>query len=297
MSTEANLAIPKEILEGVVKRGEEIALNLLKKAERMGMEARWQLGTLLATNSIIIKSKAEMQYLSSRWHIAVSELYRMKTLRSIYPTAERLASYITALERQGINPTWAYFKANILPQEYQTPHHFGGEESAYSQTLDKIEFHASTAAKLSTEMLNKYPKLEAPLQETVQGSLVAVAESLRETQHALDVLAPRPPDRNLIHLSAVRKLPCVVCGVKETQAHHIITAGMAEKGSDYLTISLCAFHHQNYNDWGRDRWEEKYGSQLDMVMRTLSETYGIPIEALTALYDYFSNRVCENAKY
>ncbi|MBL5904429.1 DUF968 domain-containing protein [Serratia fonticola] len=66
------------------------------------------------------------------------------------------------------------------------------------------------------------------------------------------------------YLQWVKSQPCVCCGARADDPHHIIghgQGGMGTKAHDLLTIPLCRQHH---DDLHRDmsRWELEHGSQV-----------------------------------
>ena len=59
-------------------------------------------------------------------------------------------------------------------------------------------------------------------------------------------------DKN--HLSNVARQPCLVCGRKPSQAHHLThmqPKAMGRKSSDEWTVPLCATHHRQLHDASR----------------------------------------------
>jgi len=67
------------------------------------------------------------------------------------------------------------------------------------------------------------------------------------------------------YLQWVKSQPCVCCGARADDPHHIIghgQGGMGTKAHDLLTIPLCRQHH---DDLHRDmsRWEAEHGNQID----------------------------------
>jgi hypothetical protein len=57
--------------------------------------------------------------------------------------------------------------------------------------------------------------------------------------------------KNPCYLDFIRSRPCSFCGKSCTDPHHAIRtlrgiseAGLAQKGSDYLTVPACRLHHE-----------------------------------------------------
>lgn len=71
-----------------------------------------------------------------------------------------------------------------------------------------------------------------------------------------------PPERSKEHLLHVRSLPCLICD-KDSIPHHAKGAGMAIKGSDFLTVPLCWIHHAEVHQMGKKTFEKLY--EVDLV--------------------------------
>lgn len=75
-------------------------------------------------------------------------------------------------------------------------------------------------------------------------------------------------------LDRVSGLGCIICGMP-SEIHHVrLGSGLGRKTPDTLAIPLCARHHRTGGlgeafHAGRRTWEEKFGSQVDL----LEETY------------------------
>ena len=57
--------------------------------------------------------------------------------------------------------------------------------------------------------------------------------------------------RSKAHLKFVADLPCLVCGAKPCQAHHLLTAqprAMGKKTGDQWVVPLCGFHNRMLHD-------------------------------------------------
>lgn len=78
-------------------------------------------------------------------------------------------------------------------------------------------------------------------------------------------------------LQFVKSQPCVCCGARADDPHHIIGHGggkMGGKEHDLFTIPLCRVHH---NELHRDvgGFEQQYGSQLELLYRFLDRAIGM----------------------
>lgn len=116
-------------------------------------------------------------------------------------------------------------------------------------------------------------KREADITHTPSAQEIVAAKASK----AIKVLKidPEPPQAfmkipkrhrwvNPRYLQWVKSQPCVCCGARADDPHHIIghgQGGMGTKAHDLLTIPLCRQHH---DDLHRDmsRWEIEHGSQV-----------------------------------
>lgn len=84
------------------------------------------------------------------------------------------------------------------------------------------------------------------------------------------------------HMGRVAALGCVVCrnlgyGATPAAVHHIRAGqGMSQRASDYLTIPLCAQHHQTGGKGvaihaGQQAFEAIYGGELDLLAQTIRD--------------------------
>jgi hypothetical protein len=72
---------------------------------------------------------------------------------------------------------------------------------------------------------------------------------------ALAVAAPRRY-RNREHLRSIVKMPCLVCGRKPSDPHHLRFAqprALGRKASDEFTVPLCRMHHREVHRTGDER--------------------------------------------
>ncbi|TKI02155.1 DUF968 domain-containing protein, partial [Martelella alba] len=77
----------------------------------------------------------------------------------------------------------------------------------------------------------------------------------------------------------VKAQPCAGCGQPADDPHHIIDHGFSGTGTkphDLFTIPLC---RQCHDEIHRDRraFEQKHGSQLELVMRTLDRAMAMGV--------------------
>ncbi|EFF7671935.1 DUF968 domain-containing protein, partial [Escherichia coli] len=73
----------------------------------------------------------------------------------------------------------------------------------------------------------------------------------------------------------VKTQPCACCGKPADDPHHLIghgQGGMGTKAHDIFTLPLCREHH---NELHVDplAFEEKHGSQVDLIFRFLDHAF------------------------
>ncbi|MGU0043993.1 DUF968 domain-containing protein [Escherichia coli] len=73
----------------------------------------------------------------------------------------------------------------------------------------------------------------------------------------------------------VKTQPCARCGKPADESHHLIghgQGGMGTKSHDIFTLPLCREHH---NELHADplAFEEKHGSQVDLIFRFLDHAF------------------------
>ena len=88
-----------------------------------------------------------------------------------------------------------------------------------------------------------------------------LVESVPSNQQLLLPKEKRLRDR--VHLEFVARQPCLVCGRRPAQAHHLRFAqprAMAMKVSDEFAVPLCTTHHSNLHGTGDERaWWARHG--------------------------------------
>jgi hypothetical protein len=104
------------------------------------------------------------------------------------------------------------------------------------------------------------------------------AASINKTVFALPV-SRRIRDRE--HVKSVAKQPCLVCGWRPADAHHLRFAqspALGRKVSDEFTVPLCRGHHREVHRCGDEAaWWEKIGIDPTTAARVLwLKTHPLP---------------------
>jgi len=155
---------------------------------------------------------------------------------------------------------------------------------AYRSLRAKNDLNASDAEQVEAAFQAKLATLADDGQETIPVSKrpkpaerqrSAEARRLRPTGIDKSVLAVpelrRVRDRD--HVRAVAKRPCLICGRKPADAHHLRFAqarALGRKASDEFTVPLCRGHHREVHRCGNEaQWWLKAGIDPMIVARDL----------------------------
>ena len=79
----------------------------------------------------------------------------------------------------------------------------------------------------------------------------------------------------------VKQQPCACCGQQADDPHHLIgygQGGMGTKAHDLFVIPLCRAHHDELHA-DMKAFEEKYGTQPELLLRTLDRALAIGVLA------------------
>ena len=79
------------------------------------------------------------------------------------------------------------------------------------------------------------------------------------------------------HLKNVASKPCMICGSREVQAHHLLRAsprGMAKKTGDEWAVPLCFIHHEALHLNGDEiEFFEIHGWEYEQVKNLAKELW------------------------
>ncbi|HAH8699308.1 TPA: DUF968 domain-containing protein, partial [Escherichia coli] len=79
----------------------------------------------------------------------------------------------------------------------------------------------------------------------------------------------------------VKTQPCACCGMPADDPHHLIghgQGGMGTKAHDLFVLPLCRKHHDELHA-NTVAFEEKYGSQLELIFRFIDRALAIGVLA------------------
>ena len=121
-------------------------------------------------------------------------------------------------------------------------------------------------------------KVERPLHRPGQSKKRSRSATIDKTVLALP--APRRI-RDRDHVKSVAKQPCLVCGRRPADAHHLRFAqspALGRKVSDEFTVPLCRGHHREVHHCGDEAaWWKKTGIDPTTMARVLwLKTHPLP---------------------
>ncbi len=118
------------------------------------------------------------------------------------------------------------------------------------------------------------------LQEIREGSQHPDKLAEHKTRPAIDKAALTISEpkrvRDKDYLRYVASLPCLVCGRRPTQAHHLRFAqprALGRKVSNEWSVPLCLTHHRALHDSGDEEswWQERHLDPIDVARRLWRE--------------------------
>ena len=120
-----------------------------------------------------------------------------------------------------------------------------------------------------------------------------LATRLDKPQTSLPIEKGPSRIRDEEHLKFVANQPCLVCGRRPAQAHHLRHAqprALSKKVSDQWTVPLCAIHHRELHDYGNEPhwWKSK---DIDPIMVAEALWKSHKEEEVSALPEPLSNQV------
>jgi ERF superfamily len=176
---------------------------------------------------------------------------------------EMLLSEISAITSSALAARWAQ---NALPRKNSL---MAADaklvEDAFEGRLSELaESEGSTPASEQSLPADAGPVVADPVAQRVvpeDGAAPSTAhhgESTSPTPVDKSVLAIAAPRRyrNREHLRAIIKQPCLVCGRKPSDPHHLRYAqprALGRKASDEFTVPLCRMHHREVHRAGDER--------------------------------------------
>jgi ERF superfamily protein len=201
------------------------------------------------------------------------------TLSSIASGAlrDRLLSEISALHSRDSAINWAR-------QALRAKNQLSAEDAKLIEdAFAKKESVFSEAEAMKMLSHNSSDSLEpAQSPDTASGEPYQ-SKGVRKTSVAL---TKRPRQRNKDHLRFVRQQPCLLCGRKPSDAHHVRFVqprALGKKVSDEFAVPLCRSHHRAVHRIGDERawWQNAGIDPLPTARKLWNETHTEDPEAQT----------------
>ena len=176
------------------------------------------------------------------------DVYRAVQHARLFSTEEKLMLYY----KENPGCTWTSIRENILPKATDHPERYGGVENVTNETMNKIEKLGLELEALWVMIHNEDVPLETREEAVgVMEKAFEVMEELSETR----ILPTTKIERSHGYLEYIHSFPCMICDKTPVDAHHVEKAGVALKGSDYITVPLCREHHSQIDELGCDSFE------------------------------------------
>jgi hypothetical protein len=180
---------------------------------------------------------------------------------------DRLLAEIVALQSHEGATTWA--RRALIAKNQLTAEDAKLLEEAFETRLSQLplsdcpEALTGKASEPSNDAEQNVPAAEQANR----------ANAPQEIDKSVLTLGIRRRYRNRNHLQYVTQQPCLLCGRKPSDAHHIRFVqprALGRKASDEFTVPLCRFHHREVHRVGdEEAWWKKAGIDALKVARNL----------------------------
>jgi hypothetical protein len=151
------------------------------------------------------------------------------------------------------------------------------KEIATSSTLEELTKWVHEALPAKNQLIVEDAKL---VEEAFATRLAELTSAGTDEKSGTDTaaFADRPRRRDKAHLKHVAKQPCVVCGRKPSDPHHLRFAqptALGSKVSDEFTVPLCRSHHRELHRASSElKWWERLAIEpLPIAARLWNKTH------------------------
>jgi hypothetical protein len=197
-----------------------------------------------------------------------------------------LLTEISAMTSSALAARWAQDalprKNSLMPTDAKLV------EDAFESRLSKLAVSEGAGLASEQSLLPGFgPPVDTPVVQRVvpdNGTAVSSAkdsESNSATPVDKSILAVAAPRRyrNREHLRSIVKMPCLVCGRKPSDPHHLRYAqprALGRKASDEFAVPLCRMHHREVHRAGDERgWWKAAGIDPLRVAHKLWKEAGL----------------------
>jgi hypothetical protein len=183
---------------------------------------------------------------------------------------DRLLSEVAGLDSQDSATRWAQQSLPLKNTLTETDAQL--LESAFERKLSEWVLDETTAPVSNDSSSTSNAGSESISQEAGQQNAADRHQPSTIDKSALAVSVPRRY-RNKDHLRFVSRQPCLLCGRKPADAHHIRFVqprALGRKASDEFAVPLCRVHHRALHRVGDERaWWKQAGIDPVKVARNL----------------------------
>ena len=153
-------------------------------------------------------------------------------------------------------------------------------------SVERIENDKATSPAPSGDQLDKFdtqpglnaPKLDTGLPPDIVPSPDGPKLALMEDDQNAIALTKPVRKRDKAHRDFVCSQPCLICGRRPSDAHHIRFGqprALGRKVSDEFTVPLCRVHHRDLHRGSSDEkkwWEAAKIEPMEIAQRLWGET-------------------------
>jgi ERF superfamily len=147
------------------------------------------------------------------------------------------------------------------------------------QSVEQIENDKATSDPPTGDQGDKFdapPGLNAPKLDHIVSSDRPALALMQDSQDAVALMKP-VRKRDKAHRDFVRSQPCVICGRRPSDAHHIRFGqprALGRKVSDEFTVPLCRVHHRDLHRVSNEKkwWEATKIEPIEIAQKLWRET-------------------------
>jgi hypothetical protein len=162
---------------------------------------------------------------------------------------------------------------------------------AHRRLADKNKLSSTDGKKVEEAFAARLALLPADGDDRAPGAARSKTPARRAGKVAIDKAALTLPEarrvRDREHVRSVAQKPCLICGRRPSDPHHLRYAqsrALGRKVSDEFTVPLCRGHHRELHRFGDEgSWWERHGIDAAVAARALwLESHPLPETTATA---------------
>ena len=139
-----------------------------------------------------------------------------------------------------------------------------------NSSRDRLGLEPGFAPKLVVHLKSCAIALAKPSNEPAGATTSSPTKERPKIDKSVLTIGETKRIRSKEHLRFVARQPCLICGRRPSQAHHVRYAqskGLGLKVSDEFTVPLCAIHHTENHATGNERrwWEQRKIDPLEIA--------------------------------